>query len=223
MLPAFDVPPSVAEARAVQEGLRGRVVASGSPAWSLVAGVDASYRGDVGRAAVVVMDRALNVVEEAVAEAAIRFPYVPGYLSFREIPVLLAAWRKLRAEPGLVVVDGQGLAHPRRLGVASHLGVVLGLPTIGCAKSRLIGAYDEPGLERGAWSPLVDRGERVGAALRTRTGTNVVYVSVGHRISLAAAVRTVLALAPRYRLPEPQRLADRLSKKKPWTSSASFS
>ena len=219
----FDVPPTVAAARAIQEKLRDRVTASGAPAWSLVAGVDASYRGDVARAAIVVMDRALTVVEEAVAEGAVPFPYVPGYLSFREIPVLLEAWRKLRAKPGLVVVDGQGLAHPRRLGVASHFGVVLGLPTIGCAKSRLIGEYDEPGPERGAWSPLRDRGERIGAALRTRTGTNVVYVSVGHRISLAAAIRTVLALAPRYRLPEPQRLADRLSKKEPWISSESSS
>jgi len=217
---AFDVPASVADARAVQEKLRDRVRRAGSPKWSLVAGVDASYRGDVGRAAVVVLDRELRVVEEAVAEAAIPFPYVPGYLSFREIPVLLAAWRKLRSRPELVVVDGQGLAHPRRFGVASHLGVVLDLPTIGCAKSRLIGAYDEPGPERGAWTPLMDERQKIGAALRTRTGTNVVYVSTGHRISLAAAVRTILALAPRYRLPEPQRLADQLSKR-PWTSSAS--
>ncbi|HEX7897185.1 MAG TPA: deoxyribonuclease V [Planctomycetota bacterium] len=217
---AFDVPPSVAAARAIQERLRDRVIRTGSPDWSLVAGVDASYRGDVGRAAVVVMDRDLRVVEEAVAEAPIPFPYVPGYLSFREIPVLLAAWRKLRAKPELVVVDGQGLAHPRRFGVASHFGVVIDLPTIGCAKSRLIGAHDEPGRERGAWTPLTDGRRRIGAALRTRTGTNVVYVSTGHRISLAAAVRTVLALAPRYRLPEPQRLADQLSKR-PWTSSAS--
>lgn len=215
----FDVPPSVAAAREIQEKLRDRVLASGAPTWSLVAGVDASYSDGRGRAAVVVMDRKLQVVEEAVAEAEIPFPYVPGYLSFREIPVLLKAWRKLRSRPELVIVDGQGLAHPRRLGVASHFGVALDLPTIGCAKSRLIGAYDEPAAGRGAWTPLMDGRERIGAALRTRSGTNVVYVSVGHRISLAAAVRTVLACAPRYRLPEPQRLADQLSKR-PWISSA---
>ena len=217
---AFDVPASVADAREVQLKLRDRVIRTGSPKWSLVAGVDASYRGDAGRAAIVVMDREFRVVEEAVAEGAIPFPYVPGYLSFREIPLLLKAWRRLRSRPDLVIVDGQGFAHPRRLGVASHFGVVLDLPTIGCAKSRLIGEHDEPGVERGAWTPLMDERQRIGAALRTRAGTNVVYVSTGHRISLAAAVRTVLACAPRYRLPEPQRLADQLSKR-PWTSSAS--
>lgn len=216
----FDVPPSVAAAREIQEKLRGRVIKKGSPDWSLVAGVDASYRGDVGRAAIVVLDRELRVVEEAVAESEIPFPYVPGYLSFREIPVLLKAWRKLRSRPELVIVDGQGLAHPRRLGVASHLGVLLDLPTIGCAKSRLIGAHDEPAPGRGAWTPLIDERERIGAALRTRPGTSVVYVSIGHRVSLAAALRAVLACAPRYRLPEPQRLADQLSKR-PWISSAS--
>ena len=217
---AFDVPASVADARAIQERLRSRVIRTGSPRWTLVAGVDASYRGDVGRAAIVVLDRDFRRVEEVAVEGEIRFPYVPGYLSFREIPLLLEAWRKLRAKPDLVIVDGQGVAHPRRLGIASHLGVALDLPSIGCAKSRLIGTYDEPAPERGARSPLKDGGETIGAALRTRTGTNVVYVSTGHRVSLATAVKTVLACAPRYRLPEPQRLADQLSKR-PWTSSAS--
>jgi deoxyribonuclease V len=218
--PAFDVPATVAEARDVQERLRDRVIRKGSPRWKLVAGVDASYRGDLGRAAVVVLDREFRLVEEAVAHGPISFPYVPGYLSFREIPLLLTAWSRLRAKPDLVIVDGQGLAHPRRLGVASHLGVVLDLPTIGCAKSRLIGTYDEPAPARGARSPLKDGKETIGAALRTRTGTNVVYVSTGHRVSLAAAVTAVLACATRYRLPEPQRLADQLTKR-PWISSAS--
>ncbi len=218
----FDVPSSVAEARALQERLRGRVIRSGSPRWTLVAGVDVSYRRDDGRAAIVVLDRRLQVVEEASAEGAVAFPYVPGYLSFREIPLLLEAWRTLRSRPDLLVVDGQGLAHPRRFGVASHLGVLLDLPAVGCAKSRLLGAYAEPGRFRGAWSPLEDAGETIGAALRTRSGTKVVYVSTGHRISLKAAMKAVLDCAPRYRLPEPQRLADRLSKVT-WTSSASSS
>jgi deoxyribonuclease V len=218
--PAFNVPATVAEARLVQERLRDRVIRKGSPRWKLVAGVDASYRGDLGRAAVVVLDREFRLVEEAVAQGPISFPYVPGYLSFREIPLLLTAWSKLRAKPDLVIVDGQGLAHPRRLGVASHFGVVLDLPTIGCAKSRLIGTYDEPAPARGARSPLKDGKETIGAALRTRTGTNVVYVSTGHRVSLGAAVTAVLSCATRFRLPEPQRLADQLTKR-PWISSAS--
>jgi deoxyribonuclease V len=210
----FRVPASPAAARRVQERLRDRVVAAGDPRPDLVAGVDVSEKGDCARAAVVVLDRSLRVVEEAAAERAVPFPYVPGLLSFREIPPLLAAWRRLRSKPGLVVVDGQGLAHPRRFGLACHLGVLLGVPTLGCAKSLLVGAHAEPARARGAWSPLVDRGETVGAALRTQDGRNVVYVSVGHRISLDAAVRAVLELAPRFRLPEPQRLADRLSKRR---------
>jgi len=197
MRPAFAVPRSVAAARAIQERPRSRVVRTGSPGWKLVAGLDATYRGGLGRVAIV-------------AEGVISFPYVPGYLPFREIPPLLAARRKLRSKPDLMIIEGKGLAHPRQLNVARHFGVLLNLPAIGRAKSRLIGTYDEPALARGAWSAI-------GAAPRTRTGT---YVSTGHRIALAAAVRTVLACAPRYRLPEPRRLADQLSKR-PWISSAS--
>lgn len=203
---------SPAEARALQEKMRGRVVRRGSIRPALVAGVDASYKGDRARGAIVVT-RDLVPVEEVTAEGPLTFPYVPGLLSFRELPVLLAAWKKLRTRPEAVIVDGQGLAHPRRFGIACHLGVLLDLPTLGCAKSRLIGTYKEPAAARGSWSPLEDKGERIGAALRTQDGTNVVYVSIGHRMSLATAVRIVLACAPRYRLPEPQRLADRLSKR----------
>lgn len=222
MIAAFDVPSSPAEARGIQERLRSRVLRRGSPRWELVAGVDVSERGDEARAAVVVLDRELRPVEEAVAAARVPFPYVPGLLSFREIPPLLEAWRKLRCRPDLLIVDGQGYAHPRRFGLACHLGVMLDVPSIGCGKTRLLGAHDEPARSRGSWAPLEDGGETVGAALRTRTGTRVVYVSVGHRISLAAAVDAVLDCAPRFRLPEPQRLADRLSKRA-WTSSASSS
>jgi deoxyribonuclease V len=206
------VPLTPREAIRLQERLRDRVVRTGSLRPRLVAGADVSERGDRARAAIVVT-RDLETVEEATSEGPVPFPYIPGLLSFREIPSLLEAWRKVKIRPDVVIVDGQGTAHPRRLGIASHLGLLIDVPTIGCAKSLLVGRYEEPGPERGAWSPLVDRGETIGAALRTQDGRSVVYVSVGHRISLAAAIRVVLACAPRYRLPEPQRLADRLSKR----------
>lgn len=200
-----------AEARALQESMRDRVVRRGSLRPRLIAGVDASYKGEVARGAIVVT-RDLEPIEEVAAEGPLTFPYIPGLLSFREIPILLAAWKKLRTRPDAIIVDGQGLAHPRRFGIACHLGVLLDLPTIGCAKSRLIGTYQEPAAARGSSSPLLDRGEKIGVALRTRDDTNVVYISIGHKVSLATAVRIVLNCATRYRLPEPQRFADRLSK-----------
>jgi deoxyribonuclease V len=147
-------------------------------------------------------------VEQVVARAQVRFPYVPGLLSFREIPVLLPCFERLRTPPDLVIVDGQGIAHPRRLGLAAHLGLLLDLPSIGCAKSRLTGhPAGELAPERGARVPLVDRGETVGYALRTRAGTSPVFVSTGHRIGLDEAAAWVLACATRFRLPEPTRLA----------------
>jgi deoxyribonuclease V len=175
-----------------------------------VAGADVSYdRGSpVLFAAVVVLDPATwEVIESAGVESRARFPYVPGYLSFREIPPLLDAFAKLSEPPDLVVADGQGRAHPRRFGLASHLGVLLDLPTIGCAKSRLVGEHREPGSRRGASTQLRDGGEVIGTVLRTQDGVKPVYVSVGHRVTLAAARRAVLALAPRHRLPEPIRAA----------------
>ncbi len=141
-----------------------------------------------------------------------RFPYVPGYLSFREIPAVLAVLERLTVRPDVILCDGQGIAHPRRCGLASHLGVVSGLPTIGVAKSRLVGDHDEPGLNRGDWVPLMDKGEIIGAVLRTRTGVKPIYVSIGHRVGLETAIRLVLACTPRFRLPETTRAADRLSK-----------
>jgi deoxyribonuclease V len=137
----------------------------------------------------------------------VRFPYVPGYLSFREVPPLLAAFEGLERPPDLVLVDGHGRAHPRRFGIACHLGVLLDLPTVGCAKSRLVGAHREPGPRRGATTRLVDGDEVIGVVLRTRPGAKPVYVSVGHRVSLSRARSLVLRLAPRYRLPEPIRAA----------------
>ncbi|MBI3854865.1 MAG: deoxyribonuclease V [Planctomycetes bacterium] len=209
--PSFRVPATAAEAIGIQKRLRDRVVRKGALKPRLVAGADVSYKNDVARAVFVVM-RDLEPIEQVIVTEPVPFPYIPGLLSFREIPPLLSAWRKLKTRPEVIIVDGQGIAHPRRLGIASHLGLVLGVPTIGCAKSRLCGEHDEPGAKRGSWTPLVHKGETVGAALRTRDGCNVVYVSTGHLIGLESAISVVLACAPRYRLPEPQRLADQLTK-----------
>ena len=176
----------------------------------LVAGADVSYdRGSpVLFAAVVVLDaKSLAVVESASTTARATFPYVPGYLSFRELPPLLEAFAKLRARPDLVVCDGHGRAHPRRFGFACHLGVALDLPAIGVAKSRLVGEHAEPGPRRGAHVALRDGGERIGEVVRTQAGVAPVYVSVGHRVSLPTARRLVLRFAPRFRLPEPTRAA----------------
>ncbi len=205
-------PADVAAARAIQEGLRGRVVARDALRRRVrfVAGTDVSFDRSSPTlfAAVVVLDASsLAVVEVATAETPALFPYVPGYLSFRELPPLLAAFAKLRRPPDLIVCDGHGRAHPRRFGLAAHLGVLLDLPTIGCAKSVRVGAQREPARERGAFTPLRDGGEAIGSALRTRAGVAPVFVSVGHRVSLATARRWVLRLAPRFRLTEPIRAA----------------
>jgi deoxyribonuclease V len=201
----------VASARALQGRLRARVVERDEPGpVRLVAGADVSYdRGSpLLYAAFVVLDAAtLDVVEEASVCERARFPYVPGYLSFREIPPLLDAAARLRCRPDLLVADGHGRAHPRRFGFASHLGVVLDLPTIGCAKSRLVGEHREPGPRRGARAALRDAGEVIGAVLRTQDRVKPLYVSVGHRVTLGGAVRAVLRFAPRHRLPEPVRAA----------------
>jgi len=140
-----------------------------------------------------------------------RFPYVPGLLSFREGPGVLAAIARLTTPPDLILYDGQGIAHPRRLGIASHLGVLLDIPGIGVAKSRLIGQHATPGEEKGDWAPLLDKGERIGAVLRSRRGCLPLYVSTGHRVSLETAIALVLACTPRYRLPETTRQAHRLA------------
>jgi deoxyribonuclease V len=206
------VTPSLAEARKIQEELRAEVVARDALPRRLrtVAGADVSYdRGSpVLYAAVVVLDaETLAPRESAVARGVARFPYVPGYLSFRELPILAEAFAKLLEKPDLVLCDGHGRAHPRRFGFASHLGVALGVPTIGCAKTRLVGEHGAPGLARGAHTPLRDGGETIGAVLRTRAGAAPIYVSIGHRTSLATARRLVLRFSPRYRVPEPIRAA----------------
>jgi deoxyribonuclease V len=145
-----------------------------------------------------------------VAVRPLRLPYVPGLLSFREDPAVLAALRRLRATPDVLLYDGHGLAHPRRFGVACHIGLIVDRPAIGCAKSRLVGMHREPGWRRGSAAPLLDGGEVIGSVLRTRDGVRPVFVSVGHRIDLRTARRIVLACALRHRLPEPTRLADQL-------------
>jgi deoxyribonuclease V len=165
-------------------------------------------------AAIVVWDIATGaVVEETTRIGETRFPYVPGLLSFREAPTLLEAFAALATRPDAVICDGQGIAHPRRFGLACHIGLWLDLPTVGCAKSRLIGAHETLAATRGSKTALVDNDEVIGAVLRTRTNVNPVFVSPGHRIDFSAATRLVLACATRTRLPEPTRLADQLSKK----------
>ena len=203
-----------AEAVDLQRRLAPRVSAAGTRgpgAVRTVAGVDLSppdpETGLVRGAAVVLSLPDREVVEVAVADGVPGFPYVPGLLSFREAPVLARALGRLRRDPDLIMVDGQGLAHPRRFGLACHLGLMTGVPTIGCAKSRLVGAHEAPAAERGSWTPLVHRGERIGAALRTRSGVSPVFVSVGHRISLESAVHWSLACASKYRVPDPTRMA----------------
>ncbi|MEU8789422.1 endonuclease V [Streptomyces sp. NPDC048643] len=207
------------QARAVQDELRERVVLDEPgppPGTGHVTGVDVAYddERDVVAAAAVVLDAAtLDVVAEATAIGQVSFPYVPGLLAFREIPTVLAALDALPCPPGLVVCDGYGLAHPRRFGLAAHLGVLTGLPTIGVAKNPFTFAYDDPGPHRGSASPLLADRDEVGRALRTRDGVKPVFVSVGHRVDLDNACAHTLALTPKYRLPESTRRADSLCRR----------
>ncbi len=181
---------------------------------ALVAGIDIGFEaaGKITRAAVAVLRLPeLALVESALARCPTRFPYVPGLLSFREIPAAIEALVALATTPDLLLCDGQGFAHPRRFGLACHLGWLLDVPAIGVAKSRLIGAFTEPASAHGAWSPLSDRDRVIGAALRSRAGVKPLFVSSGHRVGLASALRLTLACTDRYRLPEPTRLAHQLA------------
>lgn len=205
---------SLRQAIAMQRRLAARVIVA-PPDRELrrVVGLDAAFSVD-GRhclAAAVVWDRFdRRVVEVATAHRPVRFPYVPGLLSFREAPALLAALRKLRQPPDVLMCDGQGLAHPRRFGIACHLGVLCDLPAVGCAKSRLIGEHAEPPAQAGGTTALTVKGEVLGAVVRTRTGTRPMFVSVGHKLDLRSAVALVLSCVRKGRVPEPTRLADRL-------------
>ncbi|MGP1387657.1 MAG: deoxyribonuclease V [Thainema sp.] len=215
-IPALTDWPETAEvAVKIQQDLRSQVITTdqlGSVQY--VAGVDAGFEenGTITRAAVVVLSYPdLELVEHAIAHVPTTFPYIPGFLSFREVPAVVAALAQLKTEPDLILCDGQGIAHPRRLGIASHLGLLVDVPTIGVAKSRLIGRHPDVPLEKGNWVPLKDKEETIGAVLRSRTNTKPLYISVGHRISLPTALDYVMACTPKYRLPETTRQADKLA------------
>jgi deoxyribonuclease V len=202
---------SAAQAREIQLSLAKRVVTEDKVVKPrLIAGIDISApdaQGIARGAAVVLSYPEFGIVEVKEAQSKIGFPYVPGLLSFRESPLILAACEKLRDVPDLILVDGQGTAHPRRFGLASHVGLLLDLPTIGCAKSVLCGQHQPVGEEAGCHAELLDKGEIIGAALRTKSGVKPVYVSVGHKIDLASALEWVMKCCRGYRLPEPTRLA----------------
>ena len=205
---------SYQQAVTIQEELRNRIVLDlPFPTPNYVAGVDVSTSKtlSIGWAAVVVLSfPELRVVEQRWAEGTITFPYIPGLLSFREIPLVCKAIEQLSIEPDVFLCDGQGLAHPRRMGIATHLGVIINKPTVGCAKSRLIGTHEEVGSKKGAHTPLMDKKEVIGAVLRTRQGVKPVFVSPGYGISLKVARTLVLSCVTKYRIPEPIRAAHNL-------------
>jgi deoxyribonuclease V len=209
LLPGWDL--NIKEARNLQTELSHKVVCSNSGlSPRIIAGIDVSIArfSKAGRAAVVALSYpGMKVIDLAVSEGEISFPYVPGLLSFREIPLILEAWKKLRALPDLILVDGQGIAHPRRLGIASHLGLLFDVPSIGCAKSRLIGEHSPPAAEAGSSSLLIDKDEIIGAAVRTRSSVKPVFVSIGHKIDLPGSISWVLNCCRGLRLPEPTRQA----------------
>ncbi len=179
-----------------------------------VAGIDVGFKqeGKETRAAVAVLDfPSLQLADQSVAEVETSFPYVPGLLSFREIPAVLKAVESLPQLPDILLCDGQGIAHPRRFGIASHLGVLLDHPTIGVGKSRLIGTHDSLPEEKGSWVPLLDKGEVIGAVLRTRRGVKPLFISPGHKVCLETAVSWVMSCVTRYKLPETTRWAHRLA------------
>ena len=201
---------TTAEAREIQEHLRHEVVRMNDGSTPrFVAGADISIRqdGTAVAAAVVFFYPQMQLAETSVVEGMPEFPYVPGLLTFREAPLILAAFEKIKNTPQLILVDGQGIAHPRRFGIASHLGLLLDTSTIGCAKSRLCGQHEEPSLEAPGWTELTDDDEVIGAVVRTRTSTRPLYISIGHKIDLQTAIDRVLECCRGYRLPEPTRLA----------------
>jgi deoxyribonuclease V len=208
-------PTNPKEARVVQEDLRDKVIRENQLGKiATVAGVDVGFedKGKTTRAAVAVLDfPSLEFKQSAIARQETRFPYIPGYLSFREVPAILEALGKLKQSPDLILCDGQGLAHPRRFGLACHLGVVTGLPTIGVAKSRLTGTHDSVPEEKGAWVGLWDKEEIIGAVVRTRSRVSPLFISIGHRIDLETAIDFVLRCTTRYRLPETTRWAHKLA------------
>lgn len=216
VLPQFETPKTAAEARAIQEFLRGKLrLQNDFGDINTIAGVDVGYdtKRGLAHASIAVLDyKTLKPLEEIQAYSPVAFPYVPGLLSFREIPAILVALAQLKSMPDMLMVDGQGIAHPRRMGIAAHLGVLLDKPSIGVAKSLLTGRYEEPGPLRGAASALMDKGERIGTVLRSRDTVKPLIISPGHRVDLETAVHITQNCLTKYRLPEPTRLADKLSK-----------
>ncbi len=203
------------EAKAIQQQLQPEVISEDQLGEvQYVAGVDVGFEEDgaISQAAVAVLSFPdLQLRENAIASRPTTFPYIPGFLSFREVPVVLDALEKISIIPDLILCDGQGIAHPRRFGLACHLGVLTDIPTIGVAKSRFIGDHEELPENKGNWQPLSHDGEIIGAVVRTRTGVKPVYVSIGHRISLLTAIDYVLRCTSKYRLPETTRWADQLA------------
>ena len=206
---------TVGEAKLIQAQLRDKVIdADELGEVRYVAGVDIGFKNNytISQAAIAILTYPeLELVEQAIARIPTTFPYVPGYLSFREIPAILAALPQIKTTPNLILCDGQGYAHPRRLGLACHLGVLLDMPTIGVAKSWLIGTHEAVPLEKGSWQPLLDKGETIGVVLRSRTKVKPIYVSIGHKISLPTAINYVMGCLTKYRLPETTRWADKLA------------
>ncbi|MEH2213530.1 deoxyribonuclease V [Nostoc sp.] len=209
-------PSTLEEAIVIQETLQNQVITEDrlQEPIQYVAGVDMGFEADgtISRAAVAVLSFPdLQIIETSLAHRPTTFPYVPGFLSFREIPAVLDALEKIKTTPDIILCDGQGIAHPRRLGIASHLGLLIDIPTIGVAKSRLIGKHEELAETKGSTQPLIYNGETIGAVLRSRTGVKPLYISSGHRISLPTAIDYVLRCTPKYRLPETTRIADKLA------------
>jgi deoxyribonuclease V len=212
----FPAPESVIAAQALQESLRSKLrLQNDFGKIELIAGIDVGYDNarNLAHASVVVMPmQTLKVIEQVQAFVPVTFPYIPGLLSFREIPAILAALQQLNHVPDLLMVDGQGIAHPRRMGIAAHLGVLLNMPSIGVAKSRLTGRFVMPGEKKGEKSPLMHGTERLGTVLRSRDKVMPLFISPGHRVNVETATNITLQCLKRYRLPEPTRMADKLSK-----------
>ncbi|MFQ6042074.1 MAG: deoxyribonuclease V [Candidatus Poribacteria bacterium] len=207
-----------AEARKIQQQLRQRVIMEDVfDEIHTVAGVDIGIKkdkekGEIAKAAVVILSYPqLELIDQIRVEQPLGFPYIPGLLSFRESPSIIAAFEQLSTEPDLIIADGQGIAHPRRFGIASHLGLILDKPTIGCAKSRLYGRHSQPDMTAGSYAYLYDKEDIIGAAVRTRKNVNFVYISVGHKISLQSAIQYTLKCCRNYRLPQPTRLAHQVA------------
>lgn len=206
---------NIEQAKAIQEQLRNKIIKKDdfNPI-KLIGGIDVGFEenGHITRAAIAILTWPnLDVIEKIVSRGPTIFPYVPGFLSFREIPEILKALERLKNTPDLIMCDGQGIAHPRQMGIASHLGLITDIPSIGAAKSILVGKHEEVGQKKGDWRPLIYKNEIIGAALRTREKVKLMYVSLGHRISLETSIEVVMKCLSKYRLPEPTRWAHKLA------------